>query len=41
MDASRTIASGTIAPNIVHKYHVHYNKHSPNAVNWFIYGFNS
>jgi hypothetical protein len=29
------------AANILHHYHVHYNKHSPNAVNWIIYGLKS
>jgi hypothetical protein len=41
MVARWDIASGTISSSIVHQYCVHYNKHSPNAVNWIIYGPNS
>jgi hypothetical protein len=38
IEARREIPSGTIAYRIIHNYCVHYNKHSPNAVNWIIYG---
>jgi len=41
IDARRDIASGIIAYSILHHNCVYYNKHSPNAVNWIIYGLNS
>jgi hypothetical protein len=41
ISARRELASGTIVSSIVHKEDVHCNKHSPNAVNWIIYGSNS